>query len=339
MVFELATTPVHETANLVAAYLDTATGCSRALELQIQDPHSNERQTSLSLFHARSVPTIDLETYISRIHKYCPCQNEVFLALIVYLQQLIDRYARQRIPFTIDAYSIHRLVITGVTVGSKWFSDVFFTNSRYAKVGGLSARELNNLELQFLSIMDFDLNVQPEVLQAIGTDLFLGNLPMLKNAHLAPMDNIAECLQMSSLRHHQYQPPVSATNTHFACNFNNGGQPQRGYYPQLAGNDRIYNPQQHRQCRQPLNDMGHDSQQRILRHMSYPGPSGICYNPYNYISNTDNSTHNHNVRKTGNLANIQGAKANAPNMSSGSTLASSPPRVSVHISALDSDAV
>jgi hypothetical protein len=34
----------------------------------------------------------------------------------------------------IDSFNIHRLVIAGVTVGSKYFSDVFFTNSRYAKV-------------------------------------------------------------------------------------------------------------------------------------------------------------------------------------------------------------
>ncbi|KAG6821892.1 hypothetical protein H0H93_006888, partial [Arthromyces matolae] len=33
----------------------------------------------------------------------------------------------------IDSYNVHRLVIAGVTVASKFFSDVFYTNSRYAK--------------------------------------------------------------------------------------------------------------------------------------------------------------------------------------------------------------
>ena len=36
--------------------------------------------------------------------------------------------------FIIDNFNIHRLVIAGVTVASKFFSDVFYTNSRYAKV-------------------------------------------------------------------------------------------------------------------------------------------------------------------------------------------------------------
>jgi hypothetical protein len=36
--------------------------------------------------------------------------------------------------FVVDSFNIHRLVIAGVTCASKFFSDVFFTNSRYAKV-------------------------------------------------------------------------------------------------------------------------------------------------------------------------------------------------------------
>jgi hypothetical protein len=38
--------------------------------------------------------------------------------------------------FVVDSFNIHRLVIAGVTCASKFFSDVFYTNSRYAKVRG-----------------------------------------------------------------------------------------------------------------------------------------------------------------------------------------------------------
>jgi len=41
---------------------------------------------------------------------------------------------KRRPPFAIDSYNVHRLVIAGVTVASKFFSDIFYTNSRYAKV-------------------------------------------------------------------------------------------------------------------------------------------------------------------------------------------------------------
>lgn len=114
-------------------------------------------------FHARNVPAISIEAYLLRILKYCPTTNEVFLSLLVYF----DRMARvgleaQRMGlsgggggngggsprggssgggggdgsrlFAIDSFNVHRLVIAGVTVASKFFSDVFYTNSRYAKV-------------------------------------------------------------------------------------------------------------------------------------------------------------------------------------------------------------
>ncbi|KAI1824493.1 cyclin-domain-containing protein [Xylaria intraflava] len=73
--------------------------------------------------------------------------------------------------FVVDSFNIHRLIIAGVTCASKFFSDVFYTNSRYAKVGGLPLAELNHLELQFLLLNDFRLCVPVEDLDAYATML------------------------------------------------------------------------------------------------------------------------------------------------------------------------
>lgn len=45
-----------------------------------------------------------------------------------------DESTRLAHCFVVDSFNIHRLVIAGVTCASKFFSDVFYTNSRYAKV-------------------------------------------------------------------------------------------------------------------------------------------------------------------------------------------------------------
>ncbi|TFK56223.1 hypothetical protein OE88DRAFT_1622239, partial [Heliocybe sulcata] len=91
--------------------------------------------TSTLAFHARNIPTISLEAYLLRISKYCPTTNEVFLSLLVYFDRMskLSQEATGK-TFVIDSFNIHRLVIAGVTVASKFFSDVFYTNSRYAKV-------------------------------------------------------------------------------------------------------------------------------------------------------------------------------------------------------------
>lgn len=75
--------------------------------------------------------------------------------------------------FVIDSYNVHRLVIAGVTVASKFFSDVFYTNSRYAKVGGLPLQELNQLELQFLLLNDFRLVIRGDEMQRYAEQLIL----------------------------------------------------------------------------------------------------------------------------------------------------------------------
>ncbi|KAJ2159685.1 cyclin-like protein interacting with PHO85 [Coemansia sp. RSA 552] len=323
MAFNLATTAVQDTLRQVSAYLDEATGCSQALELQTQEPGVHERQTSLTLFHARSVPTIDLETYIARILKYCPCQSEVFLALIVYFQQMIDRCAARRVPFTVDAYSIHRLVITGVTIGSKWFSDVFFTNSRYAKVGGLSVSELNHLEIQFLSIVDFDLNIRPEVLQAIGADLFAGRLPKLTNTHTDP----GLYLHMPAMAHRAQdgqQVPMSARYPQSYHDSADAHGPRQYCYQHPAAYQPTY-----QQPPPPLPPQ----RQRSHRHMSYPGPDGVYYKSY-----TAGGNHSEFHDVPGHFGQKMPHACEALDPSSGSTLASTPPHDTVPVSALYQDA-
>lgn len=166
--------------------------------------------SSTLCFHARNVPSISIESYLLRILKYCPTTNDVFLSLAVYLDRMSrvaqgadvndnpdahngvagpssssaattpaqdDVVAPHIHPgmkgFAVDSYNIHRLVIAGVTVGSKFFSDVFYTNSRYAKVGGLPVHELNQLELQFLLLNDFKLVIPLSELQSYADRLLV----------------------------------------------------------------------------------------------------------------------------------------------------------------------
>ncbi|KAF9935246.1 hypothetical protein BGZ67_003464 [Mortierella alpina] len=67
--------------------------------------------------------------------------------------------------FRVNSFNIHRLLITCLMVAAKFTSDHFYSNVRYAKVGGLSLLELNQLELEFLFTTRFELNVKVEEIQ------------------------------------------------------------------------------------------------------------------------------------------------------------------------------
>ncbi|KAH0839560.1 cyclin-domain-containing protein [Lanmaoa asiatica] len=164
-------------------------------------------------FHARNIPTITLEAYLLRILKYCPTTNEVFLALLVYFDRM-SRLASEATgrTFVIDSYNVHRLVIAGVTVASKFFSDVFYTNSRYAKVGGLPQAELNQLELQFLLLNNFSLVILPEEMQKYAEQLVLFSQSQ-SQSHPSSSSSQSTATQLPRTPSTQFHPPPSSTST------------------------------------------------------------------------------------------------------------------------------
>lgn len=153
--FDLARYPTVETIRLLASLLERMTAANDQLNRAASARKTNARRASsasllasssnkptadpptdnYTRFRARTIPSIDIYSYLSRIFKYCPCANECFLSLLVYFDRMSkNALAQNGRPLTIDSYNIHRLIIAGVMVSSKFFSDVFYTNTRYAKV-------------------------------------------------------------------------------------------------------------------------------------------------------------------------------------------------------------
>lgn len=231
-IYEISSMPVTDVIEMVARLLTKITqtndrthhDMNRNISGQDGSSGINGASSSILAFHGKNVPSITIQSYLSRIHKYCPTSYEVFLSLLVYFDRMTEkvnqnaadwRQGRSRSGstaphpqptpppqasspvsgassiagestisglsvadaynmshfFVVDSYNIHRLVIAGVTCASKFFSDIFYTNSRYAKVGGLPLVELNHLELQFLILNDFRLAVPVEELESYGTML------------------------------------------------------------------------------------------------------------------------------------------------------------------------
>lgn len=126
---------------------------------------SSRSETRLLSFHARNIPSITITAYLNRILKYCPTDPEVFISVLVYFDRILRIASIHAEPifgsyytaynplsspplvhspthtpslddetFTIDSFNVHRLVITTIAVATKFFSDQFYTNSRYARV-------------------------------------------------------------------------------------------------------------------------------------------------------------------------------------------------------------
>ncbi|CAO3632771.1 unnamed protein product [Mucor fragilis] len=214
--YDLARFPTKDTIKMMTFLLEKVIKANDSLQQQQQQPpvspHTGERRKSTShystCFHARSIPSISIYAYLTRILKYCPCANECFLALLVYFDRMSKSANTRAANLRIDSYNIHRLIISGVMVASKLYSDVFFTNTRYAKVGGLPVSELNMLELEFLSINDFALFVSIEELQHYGDQL----LSHWTKEH----EELAKSSVNNDLEEEELAPPVRRRARHLS---------------------------------------------------------------------------------------------------------------------------
>ena len=59
----------------------------------------------------------------------------------------------------LTSLNIHRFIITCILLAAKFFDDQFYFNPYFASVGGVNKYELNDLELELLFLLEFNLFV------------------------------------------------------------------------------------------------------------------------------------------------------------------------------------
>lgn len=112
---------------------------------------SNLDPSNLTRFHSRTPPGISVYSYLARLARYSSLENAVLLTAVYYIDLLSTVYT----SFTLNSLTVHRFLLTATTVGSKGLCDSFCTNSHYAKVGGIQANELDILEREFLTKVNY----------------------------------------------------------------------------------------------------------------------------------------------------------------------------------------
>lgn len=118
------------------------------------------RDGHLTRFHSRAPPGISVQDYLQRLTTHATLAPPILLSMVYYIDRLCALYP----AFTITSLTVHRFLIASSTVASKGLSDSFWTNKTYARVGGVSIRELALLELEFLTRLEWRIVPKPEVL-------------------------------------------------------------------------------------------------------------------------------------------------------------------------------
>lgn len=115
------------------------------------------RPTALTSFHGVREPAMGIKEYVIRVRKFFRCTRECYVLALIFIDRVIKRHAH----ITVSILSSHRLLICAMTLAAKFQDDEFYTNSFYAKVGGIQLEEMNSLELKMLQLLDYKLFVTP----------------------------------------------------------------------------------------------------------------------------------------------------------------------------------
>ena len=112
---------------------------------------------NLKIFETEEIPTISINKYIERIVKYTNCEENTLILSLIYL----DKICLKNINLTV--YNIHKFVFSSILISIKFNEDKIYKNDYYAYIAGVSLKELNLMEDNFLQILDYQVFVKKNI--------------------------------------------------------------------------------------------------------------------------------------------------------------------------------
>lgn len=84
------------------------------------------------------------------------CSPSVYVHAMV----LLDRVQEQNPELIITPRNVHRLAFIAILISAKYLDDFYYKNSYYATVGGLPLPTICELEVEFLTLLNYDCSAQ-----------------------------------------------------------------------------------------------------------------------------------------------------------------------------------
>lgn len=129
---------------------------SRVLE-RICKKNAHMQDPKSTLFQSKSKTTITIQAYCRRLCEYMKCSLSAFVCAVIYIDRVCAKSG-----LSLTDLNVHRVLLAGLVVSIKFWDDTLYVNTYYAEVGGVPLKELNSIEQTFLSVIDYDLAVDPQ---------------------------------------------------------------------------------------------------------------------------------------------------------------------------------
>ena len=117
-------------------------------------------------FTTKKRPNISIYEFLKRLYKYSKVSENILILVLIY----IDRLCRNR-KICLNYFNIHKLIIASFVTAIKFNSDEYYSLEVYAKLGGISQKEIVSLEYEFIALLDFNLFVEEKLFYKYNNNL------------------------------------------------------------------------------------------------------------------------------------------------------------------------
>ena len=118
---------------------------------------NNSSIVLLDIFNNDEIPNISIYNYLSRIVEYTNCEDNILILSLTYLNQIIKK------NINLTVFNIHKFLFASILLAIKMNEDKIFKNEYYSSIAGISLKELNLIEYNFLIILDFQIFIPENI--------------------------------------------------------------------------------------------------------------------------------------------------------------------------------
>ena len=109
-------------------------------------------------FSSKKVPNISIKDYLKRIQTYSELENSTLIVSLIY----IDRIC-QLGNIVLTSHNIHRILFCAIYLALKYNEDQIYKTDYYAQIAGISIKELNLIENEFVSLINFNFFIDDQL--------------------------------------------------------------------------------------------------------------------------------------------------------------------------------
>ena len=125
---------------------------------EISSQNSNVEYNPDDPFSTKSPPKVTLQYFFGRIKRYSKIEKSTLIIILIYADRMCTTSG-----IILNPHNIHRIILGCLLLAIKYNEDIYFTNEQYAKIGGVSLKEINDLESFSIDFLDYNLFISTDI--------------------------------------------------------------------------------------------------------------------------------------------------------------------------------